>query len=163
MTWDLEALRDWLQELRLTHVGMEATGVYWQPVYAVLEGDFTVIVGNAHHMRNVPGRKTDVKDAEWIADLIRHGLVQPSFVPPAEIRNVRELVRYRRILAGLLATERNRTLKLLESVNIKLASVMSDVFGVSGTAMLKALVQGTQTPAAMADLAKRQLRRKMIT
>lgn len=161
MTWDLEALRDWLQELRLTHVGMEATGVYWQPVYAVLEGDFTVIVGNAHHMRNVPGRKTDVKDAEWIADLIRHGLVQPSFVPPAEIRNVRELVRYRRILAGLLATERNRTLKLLESVNIKLASVMSDVFGVSGTAMLKALVQGTQTPAAMADLAKRQLRRKI--
>jgi len=161
MTRDLEALRSWLREQGVTHVGLEATGIYWHPVYALLQADFTVIVGNAHHMRNIPGRKTDVKDAEWIADLIRHGLVKASFVPPPKIGELRDLVRHRRSLAGLQATERNRTLKLLESVNIKLASVMSDVFGVSGTAMLKALVEGTLTPAQMADLAKRQLRRKI--
>jgi len=108
MTRDLEALRTWLQEQGVTHVGMEATGIYWQPVYAMLESDFTVIVGNAYHMRNVPGRKTDVKDAEWIADLIRHGLVKPSFVPPPNLRDLRDLVRHRRTLVGLQATERNR-------------------------------------------------------
>jgi transposase len=161
MTRDLEALRSWMREQGVTHVGLEATGIYWHPVYAMLEAEFTVIVGNAYHMRNVPGRKTDVKDAEWIADLIRHGLVKASFIPPPEIRELRDLVRYRRSLAGLQATERNRTLKLLESVNIKLASVMSDAFGVSGTAMLKALVEGSSTPAQIADLAKRQLRRKI--
>jgi transposase len=85
MTRDLEALRDWLQELGVTHVGMESTGVYWMPVYAILTGHFTLIVGNAHHIKNVPGRKTDVKDAEWIADLVRHGLIKASFVPPAEL------------------------------------------------------------------------------
>jgi len=161
MTDDLEALREWLRGLGVTRVGMEATGIYWQPVHATLEGHFTVVVGNAHHMRNVPGRKTDVKDAEWIADLVRHGLVKPSFVPPPAIRELRELVRHRRTLAGMLAAERNRTLKLLEGVNVKLATVMSDVFGVSGTAMLKALVEGTLAPAAMADLAKRRLRGKI--
>ena len=161
MRQDLQALREWLAELGVSHVGMEATGVYWEPVHAVLEGHFTVIVGNAHHMRNVPGRKTDVKDAEWIADLVRHGLVKPSFLPPPEIRVLRDLVRHRRTVAGLLAAERNRTLKLLESAGIKLASVMSDVFGVSGMAMLRALADGSQAPADMANLAKRRLRLKM--
>ncbi len=161
MRQDLAALREWLLEKGVTHVGMEGTGVYWQPVHAALEGDFTVIVGNASHMRNVPGRKTDVKDAEWIADLVRHGLVRASFVPPPAIRVLRELVRHRKALVGTLAAERNRTLKLLESAGIKLAGVMSSVFGVSGMLMLRALAEGSAAPAAMADLAKRRLRSKI--
>jgi len=114
MTRDLEGLRDWLKEMGVTHVGMESTGVYWKPVHAILEGHFELIVANAHHIRNVPGRKTDVKDAEWLADLIRHGLVKPSFVPPPPIRELRDLVRLRRSLSEALTTEQNRTLKLLE-------------------------------------------------
>jgi len=161
MRQDLAALREWLLEKGVTHVCMEGTGVYWQPVHAALEGDFTVIVGNASHMRNVPGRKTDVKDAEWIADLVRHGLVRASFVPPPAIRVLRELVRHRKALVGTLAAERNRTLKLLESAGIKLAGVMSSVFGVSGMLMLRALAEGSAAPAAMADLAKRRLRSKI--
>jgi transposase len=161
MRQDLAALRAWLLERSVTHVGMEATGVYWRPVHAALEGAFTLIVGNASHMRNVPGRKTDVKDAEWIADLVRHGLVRASFVPPPEVRVLRDLVRHRKALVGTLAAERNRTLKLLESAGIKLAGVMSSVFGVSGMLMLKALAEGTAAPAAMADLAKRRLRSKL--
>jgi transposase len=160
MSQDLAALRAWLLGRGVTHVGMEGTGVYWQPVHAALEGAFTIIVGNAAHMRNVPGRKTDVKDAEWIAELVRHGLVNSSFVPPPEVRVLRELIRHRKALVGNLATERNRTLKLLESAGIKLASVMSDVFGVSGMLMLKALAEGASAPEAMAELAKRRLRRK---
>jgi len=160
MRQDLAALRAWLLEKGVTHVGMEGTGVYWQPVYAALEAAFTLIVGNAAHMRNVPGRKTDVKDAEWIADLVRHGLVRASFVPPPEVRVLRELIRHRKALVGTLAAERNRTLKLLESAGIKLAGVMSDVFGVSGMLMLRALAEGTADAATMADLAKRRLRRK---
>jgi len=157
MKRDLAALRDWLREMGVTHVGMEATGVYWQPVHAALEGTVTLIVGTASHMRNVPGRKTDVEDAEWIADLVRHGLVRASFVPPPEVRALRELVRHRKALAA----ERNRTLQLLEGVGIKLAGVMRDVFGASGMLMLRALAEGTADAAAMADLAKRRLRRKV--
>jgi transposase len=160
MTRDLEALRDWLQELGVTHVGMESTGVYWRPVYAVLEGCFDLIVGNARHIRNVPGRKTDVKDSEWIADLVRHGLIAKSYVPPRPLRELRELLRYRRKLTESQAAERNRLLKLLETANIKLASVASDVFGVSGRAMLRALIVGEASPEAMADLARGLLRRK---
>ena len=160
VTRDLEALRDWLKAAGVTHVGMESTGVYWRPVYAVLEGHFDLIVGNARHIRNVPGRKTDVKDAEWIADLVRHGLIAKSFVPPRPLRELRELLRYRRKLVESQAAERNRLLKLLETANIKLASVMSDVFGVSGRAMLKALIDGVASAEAMANLAKGQLRRK---
>ena len=160
-TADLVALRDWLKALGVTHVEMESTGVYWKPVYAVLEGRFELIVGNAHHIKAVPGRKTDVKDAEWIADLVRHGLVRASFVPPPEVRVLRDLVRHRKALVGGLAAERNRTLQLLEGAGIKLAGVVSDVFGVSGMLMLRALAEGTAAPAAMADLAKRRLRRKL--
>jgi transposase len=161
MTRNLEELRDWLKGMGVTHVGMESTGVYWKPVHAVLEGHFELIVANAHHIRNVPGRKTDVKDAEWLADLVRHGLIKPSFVPPPPIRELRDLVRLRRSLSEALTTEQNRTLKLLETANIKLASVVSEVFGVSGRAMLKALIENTATPQEMADLAKRKLRRKL--
>src|SRR5271170_2003531 len=160
VTRDLEALRDWLWEAGATHVGMESTGVYWRPVYAVLEGHFELIVGNARHIRNVPGRKTDVKDAEWIADLVRHGLVAKSFVPPQPQRDLRELLRYRRKLVESQAAERNRLLKLLETANIKLASVASDVFGVSGRAMLKALIESNASAEEMAGLAKGKLRQK---
>ena len=139
----------------------DARAIYWKPVHTILEGHFELIVANAHHIKTVPGRKTDVKDAEWTADLVRHGLVKPSFVPPPPIRDLRDLVRLRRSLAEALATEQNRTLKLLESANIKLASVVSQVFGVSGRAMLKALIENTATPQEMADLARRKLRRKL--
>jgi transposase len=160
MTRELEELRDWLKAEGVTHVGIESTGVYWQPVCAVLEGHFDLTVGNARHIRNVPGRKTDVKDSEWIADLVRHGLIAKSFVPPPQLRELRELLRYRRKLVESQAAERNRLLKLLETVNIKLASVASDVFGVSGRAMLRALIEGRASASEMADLAKGLLRRK---
>lgn len=160
MTASLREMRDWLKAAGCTHVAMESTGVYWQPVYAVLEGHFELVVGNAHHIKAVPGRKTDVKDTEWIADLLRHGMIRPSFVPPQPLRELRDLLRYRRKLIEAGAAERNRLLKLLETANIKLSSVASDVFGVSGMAMLRALIDGTATPAEMAGLARGVLRRK---
>lgn len=160
-TRELMELRQWLRDHGVTHVGMEATGIYWKPVHAVLEDDFEVVVGNAHHIKNVPGRKTDVKDSEWIADLLRHGLIAKSFVPPKPIRELRDLLRYRRKLVESRSAERNRLQKLLETANIKLASVASDVFGVSGMAMLKALVRGDATPAQMAQLARKRLRQKL--
>jgi transposase len=161
-TRELEALRAWLAEHGVTHVGMESTGVYWKPVYAVLEGSFDLTVGNAHHVKNVPGRKTDVKDAEWIAQLLRHGLIAKSFVPPPAIRDLRELVRHRRALIETRTAARNRVLKLLEGANVKLSGVASDVFGVSGMAMLEALAAGTTTPAEMAGLARGRMRRKAV-
>src|SRR5713101_6660461 len=162
MTQDLLALRDWLLSEGCTHVGMESTGVYWKPVHAVLEGAFQIVVGNARHIRNVPGRKTDVKDSEWIADLLRHGLIAKSFVPPKPIRELRDLTRYRRKLVESRTAERNRLLKLLETANVKLASVVTDVFGVSGRLMLQALLEGSRAPAAIAALAKGRLRKKVI-
>ena len=125
MTQDLLKLADWLLEAGCTHVAMESTGVYWKPVYAVLEGGFELVVGNAAHIRNVPGRKTDVKDSEWLADLARHGLIRKSFVPPKPMRELRDLLRYRRKLVESGASERNRLLALLETANIKLANVAS--------------------------------------
>src|SRR4051794_38347755 len=159
-TRELEALRAWLTEHGVTHVGMESTGVYWKPVYAVLEGHFDLNVGNAHHIKNVPGRKTDVKDAEWIAQLVRHGLVAKSFVPPPAIRDLRELVRHRRTLIETRTATRNRVLKLLEGANIKLSGVASDVFGVSGLAMLEALAAGATDASEMAGLARGRRRCK---
>ena len=158
---ELEELRDWLTANHCTLVAMESTGIYWVPVYAMLEDHFEIVVGNAQHIKNVPGRKTDVKDCEWISDLARHGLIAKSFVPPRAIRELRDLTRYRSKLVQATAAERNRLLKLLESANIKLSSVASDVFGVSGWAMLQALVEGSQTPAEMAQLAQRRMRRKL--
>jgi transposase len=160
-TRELMELRDWLRENECTHVGMEATGIYWKPVHAVLEDDFEVIVGNAHHIKNVPGRKTDVKDSEWIADLLRHGLIAKSFVPSKPLRELRDLLRYRRKLVEGRSAERNRLHKLLETANIKLATVISDIFGVSGLAMLKALLRNDATPAQMAQLAKKKMRKKI--
>ncbi|HXJ91464.1 MAG TPA: IS110 family transposase, partial [Terriglobia bacterium] len=152
-TRELLGLREWLQGEGCSQVAMESTGVYWKPVYAILEGTFELLVANAQHIKNVPGRKTDVKDAEWIADLLLHGLLKASFVSPKPIRVLRTLTRYRRKLVESRSAERNRLLKLLEEANIKLASVASDVFGVSGMQMLEALIEGQATPAEMAALA----------
>lgn len=162
MTADLLRMRDWLRAEGCTHVGMESTGIYWMPVYTILEGEFDLVVGNAMHIKQVPGRKTDVKDSEWIADLIRHGLIRRSFVPPKSLRDLRDLLRYRRKLTESQTAERNRMLKLLETANIKLATVASDVFGASGRRMLRALLDGTLTPEQMADLAKGRLRAKLV-
>jgi transposase len=162
VTAELVRLREWLQAERCTHVGMESTGVYWMPVYTILEGAFDLIIGNATHIKQVPGRKTDVKDSEWIADLVRHGLIRRSFVPPKPLRELRELLRYRRKLIDSTTSERNRMLKLLETANIKLATVVSDVFGVSGRRMLRAILDGQQTPSQMADLAKGRMRKKLL-
>src|SRR5437870_581644 len=160
-TRELLTLRDWLLSEGCTHVAMESTGVYWKPVYALLEGSFEIVVANAQHIKKVPGGKTDVKDAEWIADLLRHGLLRPSFVPPQPIRELRDLLRYRRKLVESQSADRNRLLKVLEGANVKLASVASDAFGVSGTLMVEALVEGKATPQEMAELAKGRLREKI--
>jgi transposase len=160
-TRELVNLRTWLLAEGCTHAAMESTGVYWKPVYAVLEGAMEVVVANAQHVKKVPGRKTDVKDAEWLADLLCHGLLRSSFVPPKPIRELRDLVRYRRKLVQSQAAERNRLLKVLEDSNIKLASVASDVFGLSGRLMLRALIEGRATPQEMAVLAKGKLRKKI--
>lgn len=159
----LAALAAWLSGFGVTHVGMEGTGVYWMPVYAALEAvsGITPIVANARHIRNVPGRKTDVIDAEWIARLIRYGLVRASFVPPRPIRQLRDLTRYRRTLVEAQASERRRLIKLLEATDMKLAEVLSDVFGVTGRAILRALIAGGSTPAQMAALAKGAARKKI--
>jgi len=160
-TRELLSLRTWLLSESCSHVAMESTGVYWKPVYAILEGPFQIVVANAQHVKKVPGRKTDVKDAEWIADLLCHGLLRSSFVPPQPIRELRDLTRYRRKLVEAQAGERNRLLKLLESANIKLASVATDVFGRSGRLMLRALIEAKTTPQEMAELAKKKLRSKI--
>jgi transposase len=162
-TRELVSLREWLLSEGCSHVAMESTGVYWKPVYAILEGEgtFKIVVANAQHVKKVPGRKTDVKDAEWIAELLCHGLLRSSFVPPKAIRELRDLTRYRRKLVESQVAERNRLLKLLESANIKLASVAADVFGLSGQLMLRALIEGKASPQEMAELAKGRMRAKI--
>lgn len=158
----LAQLTAWLAEQGVTHVAMEATGVYWMPVYAALEqaGGFDLTVVNPHHAKALRKRKTDVKDAEWLAYLVRHDLVNKSFVPAKPFRDLRDLTRYRRTLVETQASERRRLIKLLETAGVKLAEVVSDVFGVSGRAILLALIAGGQSPAEMAKLARGLLRRK---
>jgi transposase len=160
-TRDLLSLGDWLLAEGVTHVAMESTGVYWKPVFNILEGQVEVILVNAQHIKQVPGRKTDVKDCEWIAQLLQVGLLRASFVPPAPIRELRELTRQRSQLLGERTAAANRIQKVLEDANIKLASVASDVLGRSGTAMLEALIDGQTDPVQLADLAQKQLRRKI--
>ena len=162
MTVDLLALADWLSSLSVTHVALESTGVYWRPVYNVLEDDQrTLLLVNPQHMRAVPGKKTDVKDAEWLADLLRHGLLRASFIPPAPIRVVRELTRYRKTIVQSRADEVNRLQKTLEGANLKLASVATDVLGMSGRAMFAALLEGERDPEVLAELARGKLRAKL--
>jgi transposase len=160
MTRDLLALSDWLLAAGCTHVAMESTGEYWKPVFNILEAHFEVWLVNAQHIKAVPGRKTDVKDAQWLAELLRHGLVRASFIPPPAQRELRELTRHRSNFVRERASLVNRVQKVLESANIKLAAVATDVLGVSGRAILQALIAGETEPAAMAELAKGRLRTK---
>ena len=158
---DLLALADWLASLGCTHVAMESTGVYWKPLFTLLEGQFTVWVVNAQHIKQVPGRKTDVSDAAWIAGLLRHGLLRPSFIPDQEQRELREVTRYRRSLVDERTAEVNRLQKTLEGANIKLASVASAITGQSARAMLERLVAGVTDPVLLAHLAQGRLKAKI--
>lgn len=161
MTADLLACLDWLESLQIEIVAMESTGVYWRPIFNLLETHLQVILVNAQHMKAVPGRKTDVKDSEWIADLLRHGLLKASFIPPQPIRDLRDLTRYRKTLVQEKAQEVNRLQKVLETANLKLASVATDVMGKSGRDILDALVGGERDPEVLADLARGRLRHKL--
>jgi transposase len=160
MTEDLERLREWLAERRVSHVAMESTGVFWKPIFNILEEHFVVVLANAAHVKALPGRKTDVRDSEWLLELMQHGLIRGSFIPPAPIRELRDLTRYRTGLIQERTREANRIQKVLEDANLKLAAVASDVLGVSGRQMLEAIIDGEADPGRLADLAKRKLRRK---
>jgi transposase len=162
MTADLLALADWLAAEGVRHVAMESTGVYWKPVWNLLEGRFELMLVNARPIKQVPGRKTDVKDAEWIAQLLQHGLLSPSLVPPPPIRELRDLTRQRAQLVADKASVANRIHKTLEDANIKLAGVATDVLGASGRAMIARLIQGETDPERLADEAKGTLRRKIL-
>jgi transposase len=161
-TADLLALADWLRACGVTHIAMEATGVYWKPIWNVLEGQFSeVLLVNAQHIKAVPGRKTDQKDSEWIADLLQHGLLRGSFVPPRPTRELRDLTRYRVSLTEECNRVANRIQKVLEDANLKLASVATDALGASGRAMLRAMLAGEDNPETLAELAKGLLRNKI--
>jgi transposase len=161
MTAELLLLSDWLAEAGVTHVAMESTGVYWKPVFNLLEGRFEVLLVNPRHIKQVPGRKTDVKDCQWIAHLLQCGLLRGSFIPPKPIRELRDLTRQRSQLVAEKASVANRIQKVLEDANIKLAGVATDVLGVSGRAMIRALIAGREDPEELAELARRRLRRKL--
>lgn len=161
MTPDLLALCDWLELEGCSHVAMESTGVYWKPIYNLMEGMFELLLVNAQHLKAVPGRKTDVKDAEWLAELLQHGLLKGSFVPPPQQRALRELTRYRTTLVQERVRVVNRLQKVLEDANIKLASVATDIMGKSGRDMLDALVHGQSDSALLADLARGRMREKL--
>ena len=160
-TSDLMALADWLREQGVTHLAMEATGVYWRPVWAVLEGQFEQMLINPQHIKAVPGRKTDAKDCEWIADLLQHGLLKGSFVPPTPIQDLRDLTRYRVELGQSQTRVANRIQKFLEQANLKLSSVASNALGVSGRHMLEAIITGQESPEQLAQLARGRLKSKI--
>lgn len=160
MTKDLLELKKWLLRAGVTHVAMESTGVYWKPIYNLLEDSLTLLVVNAQHIKAVPGRKTDVKDSEWIADLLHHGLLRGSFIPDRSLRELRDLVRYRRTLIHDQTRIINRIGKTLEGANIKLSSVATDIVGVSGRLILQAMIDGVEDPKALAAMAKGRLRQK---
>lgn len=160
MTDEIKKLREWFTEEGVTKVAMESTGVYWKPVYNILEEDFEIILANARHIKNVPGRKTDVKDSEWLCMLLRNGLIRGSFIPPKHIRQLRDLTRHRRKLQHNIASEKNRLQKYLEDANIKLASVASDIFGVTGRDILKQLIKGNTKADELCELARGTLKNK---
>ena len=161
MTPDPLALHAWLQAYAVTHVALESTGVYWKPVYYVLEDAYTLLLINMHQLRHVPGRKTDVQDSEWLAQLLECGLLRGSLVPPPTIRELRDITRYRVQQLRDRSQEVNRLCKVLEDAGLKLSSAASDVVGASGRAMITALIQGTTDPAVLADLARGRLRQKL--
>src|SRR3984893_46526 len=161
MTPDLLGLSDWLAEQGVTHVAMESTGVYWKPIYFILEGRFELVLANALQLKRVPGRKTDVQDCAWIAKLLQHGLIAASFVPPEPQRDLREVTRQRVKLVGEKASVSNRIQKVLEDANLKLGSVVADILGKSGRAMLRALIAGETDPDTLAELALGRLRKQL--
>ena len=161
MTDDLLQLADWLVQYGCTHVAMESTGVYWKPIHNLLEGQFTLVLVNAQHFKQVPGRKSDVRDCEWLATLLRHGLVRASFVPEKPQRELRELTRYRAALIRERTAEVNRLQKTLEGANIKLAAVASEITGVSARQMLTAMIGGETDPTLLAAMARGKLKRKI--
>jgi transposase len=160
MTADILALSEWLSMAEVTHVAMESTGVYWKPIWNILEPSFKLVLVNPHHFKQVPGRKTDVKDAQWLAELLEIGLLKPSFIPPAPQRALREMTRMRTTFIQQRADMVNRVQKVLEDANIKLASVATDVMGVSGRAMIEKMIGGETDPKVLADLAAGRLRNK---
>ena len=160
MTQDILALAEWLASAGCTHVAMESTGVYWRPIWNLLEGQFEVLLVNAQHIKAVPGRKTDIKDAEWIAELLQHGLLRPSFVPPRPQRQLRELTRYRTTLLAERARVVNRLQKVLEDTNLKLSAVATNILGLSARAMLTALLEGETVSAGLSQLSARQTPRE---
>lgn len=159
-TEDLELLRDWLLENGITDVAMESTGVYWKPVFNVLEAHLNVLLVNARHIKNVPGKKTDKKDSEWLTKLLLSGLLENSFIPPRIIRDLRDLSRYSQKIQQQISAEKNRIHKQLQDANIKVSSVMSDLFGVSGREMLEMMAEGVVDPESLANCAKGSLRSK---
>ncbi len=161
MTVDLIALDDWLRSYGIEVIAMESTGVFWRPVFNLLEEGRRIILVNAQHMKAVPGRKTDVKDSQWLADLLRHGLLKASFIPPKPVRELRDLMRYRKTMVQERADEINRVQKVLETANIKLSSVATDVLGKSGRDMLDAILGGQNDPEVLAELARGRLRAKL--
>ena len=161
MTGQLQALRDWLKAAQVTHVAMESTGVYWKPIYNILEEDFEVLLVNARHVKHVPGRKTDVADCQWLAQLLQSGLLRGSFIPQRTQRDLRDLTRHRTQLINEQTRVANRVHKTLEDANIKLASVASDILGVSGREMIEALIAGVENPQQLAQAARAQLQKKI--
>src|SRR3990172_1411062 len=159
-TSSLKELKEWLKSLLVTHVAMESTGVYWKPIFNVLEEDFEIILVNARHIKNVPGHKTDKKDSKWITKLLLSGLLKGSFIPPKEIRELRDLFRYKRKLTGQISSEKNRLQKILEDANIKLSSVVSDTFGVSSTKIIDALIKGENDVEELVKLCHGRLNNK---
>jgi transposase len=160
-TRGLKELRDWLISYGCTHVAMESTGIFWRPVFNILEGSVTILLANARHMKQLPGRKTDINDSQWIARLLRWGLLKPSLIPSKPIREIREMCRYRKKLTQEVAAEKNRIHKTLEDANIKIASVATEIFGVSGLAMMDALITGNLNPKETAELARGRMRSKI--
>src|SRR3990167_3599627 len=160
MTEDIEGLRDWLKSEGVTHLAMESTGIYWRPVYNILEEGFEIMLVNARHIKNVPGRKTDVADSEWLCRLLRNGLLNGSFIPPIYIRQLRDLTRYRSKLNNNIAAEKNRLQKYLEDASIKLSSVATDTFGVSGRLMIREIIKGNTDAEGLSELAKGRLKSK---
>jgi len=160
-TRELVAMAEWLAAMGVTHVAMESTGVYWKPIFNILEAQFEILLANAHHLKNVPGRKTDIRDCQWIAQLLQHGLLKGSFIPPRPQRELRDLTRQRTQLIDEASRIANRIQKVLEDANVKLGSVASNVVGASGRLMLEAMVAGQDNPAQLAELAQRRLRSKI--
>jgi transposase len=160
-TRELVEMAQWLSAMGVTHVAMESTGVYWKPIFNILEAQFEILLANAHHLKNVPGRKTDIKDCQWIAQLLQHGLLKGSFIPPLPQRELRDLTRQRTQLVDEASRISNRIQKVLEDANVKLGSVVSNVVGTSGRLMLEAIIAGQDDPVQLADLAKRRMRSKI--